>query len=626
MMQNYMDTKNEYSDCILLYRLGDFYEVFFDDALVCSKELGLTLTGKACGLEERAPMCGVPYHAVESYVNKLIKNGHKVAICEQVEDPKEAKGLVKREVTRIVTPGTNLDISALDESKNNYLMCVVCMADSYGISVCDITTGEFLVTEVFSEEALSDEIYRFEPSELICNEAFLVSGIDLESIKYRLTLTVYSLESWYFDDKLCERTLKEHFKVQSLDCFGIEEGSLSVIASGALLKYLHILHKGVEICHIKTLTSFKASAFMLLDSATRRNLELTETIREKQKKGSLFGVLDRTKTAMGARALRSFIEQPLIKKDEIEKRLNAVEDLFKNNVLREELREYLNPIYDLERLMSRISYRSASPRDLISFASSIEMLKHIKALRDDFSSAELKELIDSLDTLEDICDLIKSAIEEDPPLGLKEGGIIKASYNEKVDEYRRAKTEGKRWLAKLEEEDRERTGIKNLRIRYNKVFGYYFEVTNSFKALVPADYVRKQTLTNAERYTTDKLKELEDTILNAEDKLFSLEYDLFNEVRDKISAQVDRVQESASITARLDAFASLSSVAVKNGYVRPSLNTKGVIDIKGGRHPVVETMIENDLFVDNDTYLDNKDRISIITGPNMAGKSTYMRQ
>ena len=626
MMQNYMDTKNEYSDCILLYRLGDFYEVFFDDALVCSKELGLTLTGKACGLEERAPMCGVPYHAVESYVNKLIKNGHKVAICEQVEDPKEAKGLVKREVTRIVTPGTNLDISALDESKNNYLMCVVCMADSYGISVCDITTGEFLVTEVFSEEALSDEIYRFEPSELICNEAFLVSGIDLESIKYRLTLTVYSLESWYFDDKLCERTLKEHFKVQSIDCFGIEEGSLSVIASGALLKYLQVLHKGVEICHIKALTSFKASAFMLLDSATRRNLELTETIREKQKKGSLFGVLDRTKTAMGARALRSFIEQPLIKKDEIEKRLNAVEDLFKNNVLREELREYLNPIYDLERLMSRISYRSASPRDLISFASSIEMLKHIKALRDDFSSAELKELIDSLDTLEDICELIKSAIEEDPPLGLKEGGIIKASYNEKVDEYRRAKTEGKRWLAKLEEEDRERTGIKNLRIRYNKVFGYYFEVTNSFKALVPADYVRKQTLTNAERYTTDKLKELEDTILNAEDKLFSLEYDLFNEVRDKISAQVDRVQESASITARLDAFASLSSVAVKNGYVRPSLNTKGVIDIKGGRHPVVETMIENDLFVDNDTYLDNKDRISIITGPNMAGKSTYMRQ
>ncbi|HAG68917.1 MAG TPA: DNA mismatch repair protein MutS [Lachnospiraceae bacterium] len=626
MMQNYMETKKEYPDCILMYRLGDFYEVFFDDALLCSKELGLTLTGKSCGLEERAPMCGVPYHSVESYVNKLIQNGRKVAICEQMEDPKEAKGLVRREVTRIVTPGTNLDIAALDETKNNYLMCIACMPFSFGISVCDITTGEFLSTEVDSTEALLDEIYRFEPTEIICNEAFLLSGTDIEELKYRLSVTVYTLENRYFDDRLCEDILKKHFRVQSLEALGLASGSLSVIASGALLKYLSELHKGAEISHINTLSAFKASSFMLLDAATRRNLELTETMRDKQKKGSLFGVLDKTKTAMGARALRAFIEQPLIKKKEIEERLNAVEDLYNNNVAREELREYLNPVYDLERLMSRISYRTANPRDLIAFAGSVSMLPHIKALKSDFSSRELKKLVEELDPLKDLCKLITDSIEEDPPVTIREGGIIKSSFNEKVEELRRAKTEGKRWLSELEEKDRERTGIKNLRIRYNKVFGYYFEVTNSFKALVPPDYIRKQTLTNAERYTTDELKELEDTILNAEDKLFSLEYELFNEVRDRISGEVDRVLKSARTVARLDALASLAAVAVKNNYVRPVLNEKGVIDIKGGRHPVVETMIENDLFVDNDTYLDNNDRISIITGPNMAGKSTYMRQ
>ncbi|MBR2275943.1 MAG: DNA mismatch repair protein MutS [Lachnospiraceae bacterium] len=626
MMQNYMDTKKEYSDCILLYRLGDFYEIFFDDAQIASKELGLTLTGKACGLEERAPMCGVPHHAVEGYVNKLIQNGHKVAICEQMEDPKEAKGLVRREVTRIVTPGTNLDIDALDSTKNNYLMCIVYMADCFGLSVADITTGEYLVTEVESDEDMLDEIYRFEPSEIICNEAFLVSGIDLETIKYKLSVTVFSLESWYFDDKLCEKTLKEHFRVESLSGFGLVPGGLSTIAAGALLKYLYELHKGSEISHLKNLTSFSQKAFMLLDMATRRNLELTETIRDKQKKGSLFGVLDKTKTAMGARMLRSFIEQPLIKKDEIVGRLNAVEELVKNNVLREELREYLNPIYDLERLMSRISYHTANPRDLIAFAGSIAMLPHIKALNEDIASAELSELLQELDPLTDLCKLIQDSINEEPPLQLKEGGIIKSSFNARVDELRNAKTEGKKWLSELEEADRERTGIKNLRIKYNKVFGYYFEVTNSYKNLVPEDYIRKQTLVNAERYTTQKLKELEDTILNAEDKLFSLEYDLFSEIRQTLSDAVDRVQKSARIIAVIDAYASLAQTAVRNHYVRPSLNEKGIIDIKGGRHPVVETMIENDLFVDNNTYLDGKDRISVITGPNMAGKSTYMRQ
>ncbi|MCR5790261.1 MAG: DNA mismatch repair protein MutS, partial [Lachnospiraceae bacterium] len=626
MMQNYMATKKEHKDCILLYRLGDFYEVFFDDALTVSKELGLTLTGKACGLEERAPMCGVPYHAVESYINKLIEGGHKVAICEQMEDPKEAKGLVRREVTRIVTPGTNLDISALDETRNNYLMCIVYMAGAFGISVSDITTGEFMATEAPDQTALIDEIFRFEPAEIICNEAFLVSGVNTEELKYRLSVTVYSLDAWYFDDSISENTLMAHFKVKDLSGFGLTKGGLPTIAAGALLKYLQELHKGADISHLKTLTTVSQNTYMLLDAATRRNLELTETMREKQKKGSLFGVLDRTKTAMGARTLRGFIEQPLLKKADIEKRLNAVSDLYENHVLREELREYLRPIYDLERLMSRISYHTANPRDLIAFAGSVDMLPHIKALSEDVSSRELKALLKDLDPLTDLCRLIHDAIEEDPPLQIKEGGIIRSSFHEKVDELRRAKTEGKKWLAALEEEDRERTGIRNLRIKYNKVFGYYFEVTNSFKDQVPADYIRKQTLTNAERYTTDRLKELEDIILNAEDKLFSLEYDIFNEIRQTLSDAVERVQKSAKIIAELDAYASLADVAVKNRYCRPKLNERGVIDIRKGRHPVVETMIENDLFVENDTYLDNKDRISVITGPNMAGKSTYMRQ
>ncbi len=626
MMKNYMATKEEYKDCILMYRLGDFYEMFFDDAITASKALSLTLTGKACGLDERAPMCGVPHHAVESYVNKLIKSGYKVAICEQMEDPREAKGIVKREVTRVVTPGTNLDIDALDSTKNNYLMCIVYMGKSFGISAADITTGEYLTTEVDSFETLIDEIYRFEPPEIICNEALLFSGLDIEDIKYKLSSTVYTLESWYFDDRLCNNILKEHFKVASLDCFGLKENSLSVIAAGSLLKYLYELHKGAKIEHLKTLSLFNTSSFMVLDASSRRNLELLETMRDKQKKGSLFGVLDKTRTAMGARTLRNFIEQPLLKRKEIEKRLSIVSELYDNNVLREELSEYLNPIYDLERLMSRISYHTANPRDLIAFSSSLSMLPHIKNLRDDMKSGELKALVDELDDLSDLRELIDNAIEDDPPILVREGGIIRSSYNEKVDELRKAKTEGKKWLAELEENDRQRTGIKNLRIKYNKVFGYYFEVTNSFKNLVPDDYIRKQTLTNAERYTTDRLKELEDTILNAEDKLFSLEYELFNELRDTISGAVLRVQKSAKIIANIDACVSLASVAVKNGYVKPEINEKGIIDIKGGRHPVVEQMIENDLFVDNDTYLDNKDRVSIITGPNMAGKSTYMRQ
>ena len=626
MMQQYLETKNAYKDCILFYRLGDFYEMFFEDALTASKELEITLTGKSCGLEERAPMCGVPYHAVEGYLNKLVSKGYKVAICEQVEDPKQTKGIVKREVVRIVTPGTNTNPQAIDERKNNYIMCITYLPEKIGISVADVTTGDYYVTEVESLKKLMDELMKYSPSEIICNDAFLLSGIDVEDLRGRLHICINALDPHYFDDDACKKCLMKHFKVNVLTGLGIEDFPVGIIASGALLLYLYETQKN-DLSHFTHLVPYLPSKFMLLDSSTRRNLELVETLREKQKRGSLLWVLDKTKTAMGGRCLRSYIEQPLIEKDAINARLDAIEELNKDTVSRDELREYLNPIYDLERLLGRISYKTANPRDLIAFASSLRMLPHIKTVLGGFEKQLLNQINDEIDDLQDIYHLIDDSIMEEPPILVREGGIIKDGFNELIDNLRRAKTEGKSWLAKLEEEDRIRTGIKNLKIKYNKIFGYYFEVTNSYKDLVPEDYIRKQTMANAERYTTSQLKELEDTILNAEDKLVSLEYDLFCEIRDAIACEIERIQTTAKAIAKLDVFTSLSFVAERNNYVRPKLNDKGIIDIKDGRHPVVEKMIVNDMFVTNDTYLDNGNNcISIITGPNMAGKSTYMRQ
>lgn len=626
MMQKYMETKEQYKDCILFYRLGDFYEMFFEDAITASKELEITLTGKACGLEERAPMCGIPYHAVEGYLNKLVSKGYKVAICEQVEDPKLAKGLVKREVTRIVTPGTNLYTNALEDSKNNYLMCIALLPDKIGIAIADVTTGDFYMTEVEDTTKLLDELYKFMPTEIICNDGFLMSGFNIEDLRNRLHICVNSLEPWYFDDNACRSCLQKHFKVNVLTGLGIEDFPTGLIASGALMQYLYETQK-TSLEHITHITPYLASKFMLLDSATRRNLELTETLREKQKRGSLLWVLDKTKTAMGARTLRSYIEQPLIDMEQIRIRLDAVEELCDNSVARDEIREYLQPIYDLERLLGRVSYKTANARDMIAFRNSLSMIPHIKTVMQEFHKDLLCEINGEMDSLEDICKMIEDAIEEDPPVSIREGGFIKAGYDADIDTLRSAKTNGKNWLAALEEEDRERTGIKNLRIKYNKVFGYYFEVTNSYLNLVPEDYVRKQTLTNAERFTTPKLKELEDTILNAEDKLCTLEYDAFCHIRDTISAQLDRIQRTAKAIAKLDVFASLSLVAERNQYTRPKLNEKGIIDIKDGRHPVVEQMIDHDMFIANDTYLNNGNHcIAVITGPNMAGKSTYMRQ
>ena len=626
MMQQYMETKSQYPDCILFYRLGDFYEMFFDDALTASKELEITLTGKNCGMEERAPMCGVPYHAVDGYLTKLVSKGYKVAICEQVEDPKQAKGIVKREVVRIVTPGTILDAAAIDESKNNYIMCIVYIADRYGLSVADVTTGGYFVTELPNGQKLKDEIFKFMPSEIICNESFYMSGMDLEDMKNRLGITIYSLESWYFDDEICKSKLMEHFKVSSLQGLGLSDYDCGVISAGALLQYLLETQKN-DLSHMTHITPYTTGKYIMLDSSTRRNLELCETLREKQKRGSLLWVLDKTKTAMGARTLRKYIEQPLIERTEIERRLDAVTELKEEAISREEIREYLSPVYDLERLITRITYGSANPRDLTAFSTSLEMLPAIHYILEDMKSDLLCEICKEMDTLEDLCSLVKSAIAQEPPIAMKEGNIIRDGYSEEVDTLRRAKSDGKTWLAKLEEQERERTGIKNLKIKYNKVFGYYLEVTNSYKELVPEYYTRKQTLANSERYITPELKELEDTILGAEDKLYALEYELYCTVRDTIAGEVIRIQKTAKAVAALDVFTSLALVAERNNYIRPTINVQGKIDIKDGRHPVVEQMIPNGSFICNDTVLDDKkQRISIITGPNMAGKSTYMRQ
>lgn len=626
MMQHYLKTHEEYKDCILFYRLGDFYEMFFDDAKVVSKELELTLTGKNCGAEERAPMCGIPYHAAETYLTRLVKKGYKVAICEQVEDPKLAKGMVKREVTRVVTPGTTLNAQALDETKNNYIMCIAYIGDHYGISSADITTGDYYVTEVDSERKLLDEVNKYQPTEIICNEAFYISGIDIDDMKNRMGIVIYSLDAWYFSDETAQMTLKEHFKVRDLEGLGLADYDSGVVAAGALLKYLYETQK-TTLSNLVAIHPYTTGKFMIIDSSTRRNLELVETLREKQKRGSLLWVLDKTRTAMGARTLRSFVEQPLIERTEIEERYDAIDEFNTNAITREEIREYLNPVYDLERLITRVTYQTANPRDLIAFRNSIHMLPPIKTLMSDFQSPLLKRLYEQLDTLDELYELIERSITEEPPLTLHDGGILKEGYNEEVDRLRKAKTDGKSWLADLEAKEREKTGIKNLKIKYNKVFGYYLEVTNSFKDMVPDYFTRKQTLANAERFITPELKELEDVILGAEDKLIVLEYELFREVRQKVADEVVRIQKTAKAVAQIDVFASLATVAEQNNYCRPKLNEKGLIDIKDGRHPVVERMIQNEMFVANDTYLDNgSNRVSIITGPNMAGKSTYMRQ
>ena len=625
MMQHYLQTKKEYPGCILFYRLGDFYEMFFKDAEIASRELELTLTGKSCGLPERAPMCGVPFHAVDSYLTRLVEKGYKAAICEQVEDPRTAKGMVKREVVRIVTPGTNLDMNSIEEGRNNFIFCILYLQGKCGISVADVTTGEFYMTETEGDRKIYDEIIRYSPPEIVCNDSFLLSGLDLKDLTERLGIVINPLGTHYFDETLASDVLLEHFHVSSLIALGMDGKKAGSTAAGALLKYLYDTQKN-SLSNITRISVYASGKYMLLDSSTRRNLELTETMREKKKRGSLLWVLDRTGTAMGARKLHQMIEQPLVDREAIESRLDAVEQLCQNTVDRDEIREYLQPVYDLERLMTRVSYQSANPRDLIALRGSLKMFAPIRQVLQDFDGGLLRHLREEMDDFEELTQLLESAIEDEPPIQVKEGGIIKKGFDADIDRLREARTQGRQWLMDLEAEDQQRTGIKNLRIKYNKVFGYYFDVTNSYKSMVPADYQRKQTLVGSERYTSDKLKSLEDTILNAEDKLNTLEYDKFCEIRDTAGAQISRIQKAARALAMLDVLCSLSITAERNRYVRPALNEKGVIRIKDGRHPVVERMLDGD-FISNDTVLDGKkNAIAIITGPNMAGKSTYMRQ
>jgi len=630
MMQQYCKTKEEYKDCILFYRLGDFYEMFFEDALTASKELEITLTGKDCGMEERAPMCGIPYHAYENYMNRLVEKGYKVAICEQVEDPKTAKGIVKREVIQIVTPGTNMSANSLNETKNNYLMSIY-RGEHYGISFADITTGDFFTTEVDRFSKVMDEISKFAPVEILINEAVKeeedgehIARLDQLHDKEHTMVSV--MEDWYYESEMDERLIKEQFHVMNLEGLGLKDLSDAVCSVGCLIYYLKDTQKGC-VDHINHISTYHVEDYVVLDSASRRNLELCETMRDKNKRGSLLWVLDKTKTAMGARTLRAMVEQPCIRKDRIEERLDAVEAFNDSMITRDELREYLSAVYDLERLMTRITLKSANPRDLIAFKNSIGILPHVKSILKEFNTGLLAQYESELDELKDLYAMIDAAIIEEPPILIKEGGMIKDGYNATVDELKHAKSDGKQWLLDLESKEREATGIKNLKIKFNKVFGYYFDVTNSFKDQVPDYFIRKQTLANSERYSTDELEDIAGKILGAEDRLYGLEYDLFCELRDNLALEVKRVQKTAKIIADLDALASLAYVAEKNHFVRPAMNEEGRIHIVEGRHPVVEKVLDNDSFITNDTYLDNElNRVSIITGPNMAGKSTYMRQ
>ena len=628
MMEQYQEVKKEIPDCLLFFRLGDFYEMFFEDAVTTSRELELTLTGRSCGQEERAPMCGVPYHSAETYIQRLVQKGYKVAICEQMEDPKEAKGLVRREITRIITPGTSMNADNIEEGKNNYILSVNRVSDAIGLAAADITTGEFLVTEFSEEEKLWDEMAKYEPAELLINEDLHnMQSLNLEAVAARYPVYINPYANYHYQYERCRDLILHHFGVLTLDGLGLDRMELGVTAAGALLDYLLETQKR-ELQHINRLKTYSVQQYMVLDGATRRNLELTETMRDKSRKGSLLWVLDHTRTAMGGRQLRRWIEQPLIEQKAIMERLDAVECFVNDPMLSAEMKESLGGIYDMERLMGRISYGSANARDLLALKTSLQALPGLKELLKDGPAPLLQKVEAELDVLQDLQDLLETAIHDDPPLTLREGQLIKSGYNEQVDCFRSASVEGKSWLAQLEAQEKEKTGIKNLRVGYNRVFGYYIEVSKGNIPMVPDRFIRKQTLSTGERYITEELKEIEDTLLGAREKDEALEYELFCQIRDTVASHMARIQKTAAQVAVIDALRSLGEAACLGGYVKPEiLPPGGEIRIRQGRHPVVEKMLPEGSFIANDTYLDNKEsRIAVITGPNMAGKSTYMRQ
>ena len=631
MMQRYLETKKEYEDCILFYRLGDFYEMFFDDAITASRELELTLTGKDCGQEERAPMCGIPHHAAEIYVSRLIAKGYKVAICEQLEDPKKTKGIVKRGVIRVVTPGTLVDSNMLEERKNNYIMSIFKTGIYFGISVCDISTGEFYSAEIKEQNnfpTLLDEIARYTPSELVVNSMMANCEEEMAKIKERFE-NVYITK---FNDKFFKTELNNiDLRFNIIDNDGkklenIKEKTLIIASINALVEYIEETQK-TSLDHINKITIYNLSKYMALDINARRNLELTEKMRDKSKKGTLLWVLDKTSTSMGGRLLRRWLNDPLIDVKEINKRLNAVKELKDDLMLRGEITENLKKVYDIERLAGKMAYGNANARDMVTLKNSLMKLPEVKQILTNCKTELLKELYENLDELQDIYQLIETSIVDDPPMTIKDGGIIKLGYDEEIDKLKTAQTEGKNWLIALEAEEKEKTGIKNLKIGFNKVFGYFIEVTKSNLDQVPERYIRKQTLTNAERYITEELKNLENQILGAEEKVVNLEYDAFVQIRELIAKNVVRLQKTSEVVSSLDVISSFAQVAEDMNYCMPEVNSEGKIDIKGGRHPVIEKILGAGSFVENDTYLDKEEnRLAIITGPNMAGKSTYMRQ
>lgn len=630
MMQSYLEKKKEYQDCILFYRLGDFYEMFYDDAILASRELEITLTGRACGTEEKAPMCGVPFHAAENYISRLIAKGHKVAICEQLEDPKQTKGIVKRDVIRVVTPGTVIENNMLEEKKNNYIMAIVKRGIHYGISICDVSTGDFYATEIKlpenNFEKLLDEYARFTPSEIVINPAMSASEKEIAILKDRSNTFVTMRNEELFE----EDATKIQMQYMIIDSFEkekeITDEGLLIASVNGILNYLEETQK-TKLEHINTLKIYEVKKYMSLDISARRNLELTERMRDKSKKGSLMWVLDKTSTSMGGRLLRRWIHDPLLDIGEIKARNMAVKELKENFILRGDITEILNKVYDIERLAGKISYGNANARDLISLKNSLLNVPNLKNTLSEVNADLLKKLYNDLDELQDITKLIEKAIVEEPPISIKEGGIIKLGYNLEIDEYKKASTEGKQWIINLEAKERQKSGIKNLKIGYTKVFGYYIEITKSFLNQVPEDYIRKQTLTNAERFITEELKDMENKILGAEEKVIQYEYNEFVKIRDEIAKNIERLQKTASVIANLDVLTSFAIVAENNNYVCPQIDDSGIIDIQDGRHPVVEKMLDTGSFVQNDTKLDkNENRVAIITGPNMAGKSTYMRQ
>ena len=628
MMQHYLEKKEEYKDCILFYRLGDFYEMFFDDAITASRELEITLTGRACGLEERAPMCGVPFHSADLYIAKLISKGYKVAICEQLEDPKKAKGIVKRDVIRVITPGTVIESNLLDEKKNNFIMSIVKMGLFFGTAVCDISTGDFYATQITEEnnfEKLLDEIARYMPAEIITNNMMYNSEKEIARIKDRINVCISEAKDETFSEDI--ELIQRLYTIINETGKELKDNSFAVCAINGLTNYLTETQK-IKLDHINTIKLYQTTRYMSLDVSARRNLELTDRMRDKSKKGTLLWVLDKTSTSMGGRMLRRWINDPLVDIKEINNRLDAVEELKENMILRGDILDSLNKVYDIERLAGRISYGNANARDLISLKNSLSKLPELKKELSNVNSNLLKKLYIDLDELRDITELIDKSIVEEPPITIKEGGIIKTGYNEEIDKCKKAATEGKSWLVNIEAKERELTGIKNLKVGYTKVFGYYIEVTKSFLKQVPTDrYIRKQTLTGAERFITEELKSIEDTVLGAEERIVTLEYDEFVKIRSKISSQIERIQKSSNVVAILDVLNDFACIAEEYEYVKPKVDDEDEILIKGGRHPVIERMIDSGTFVENDTYLNRRDdRLAIITGPNMAGKSTYMRQ